>query len=304
MADFVNEFWNWFVIVLTVLSMIACWWLVISQSKKGQKPLTGEVKSTGHIWDEDLQELNNPLPRWWLYLFYITLYFGSAYLILYPGLGAFQGLLGWSQLKEYQEEITKAENSYGPIFNKFVDQDLNIVANDPEAREIGKRLFSTYCTQCHGSDARGARGYPNLIDNDSLYGHDPETIKTSIMKGRNGVMPAWKQILGNEGLFNVTAYIQSFRGKEADLVTVAKGKDIFSKNCAACHGADATGIQALGAPNLIDDIWLYGGSNKRIMESIAQGRQGQMPPHSEFLGEAKVHLLAAYVYWLSTNTDP
>ncbi|MFK8068935.1 MAG: cytochrome-c oxidase, cbb3-type subunit III [Gammaproteobacteria bacterium] len=304
MADFVNEFWNWFVIISTIISVLACWWLVLSQSKKGQKSSTGDVESTGHIWDEDLQELNNQLPRWWLYMFYITLYFGSAYLILYPGLGDFQGLLGWSQVKEYEDEVADAEKSYGPIFNKFVDQDLKTVAADPEAQEIGKRLYSTYCTQCHGSDARGARGYPNLVDNDSLYGSDPDTIKTSIMNGRNGVMPAWEQTLGNEGVFSVTAYIESFRGKEIDPVIASQGKTIYMTTCAACHGAEATGTQALGAPNLKDDIWLYGGSNKRIMESVAKGRQGQMPPHGEFLGEAKVHLLAAYIYRLSNNNNP
>ena len=300
MADFVSDFWNWFVIITTVLSIVACWWFVISQSKKGQ--LSGEVKSTGHVWDEDIQEMNNPLPRWWLIMFYITLVFGSVYLALYPGLGTFQGFLGWSQDGQYQREVAKADETYGPIFNKFSDQDLIAVAADPEAQEIGKRLFSTYCTQCHGSDARGARGYPDLTDNDWLYGGEPETIKTSIMAGRAGIMPPWGEVLGNEGVFDVTAYIESLTGREVDAVVAVKGKEIFSTTCAACHGPDAKGIPMMGAPNLTDDVWLHGGSRKRIMESIAQGRQGQMPPHAEFLGEAKVHLLAAYVYSLS-ETD-
>ncbi len=297
MADFVSGFWNWYVIILSVLSIAACWWLVLSQSKKGQ--MSGEVKPTGHVWDENLQEMNNPLPRWWLMMFYITLVFSTIYLALYPGLGTFQGFLGWSQAGQYDREVQKAEETYGPIFNKFAGQDLAAVALDPEAQKIGKRLFSTYCTQCHGSDARGARGYPNLTDNDWLFGGEPETIKTSIMDGRNGMMPPWGEILGNEGVFNVTAYIESLSGREVDAVVAAKGKEVFATTCAACHGAEAKGMQMMGAPDLTDKVWLHGGSNKRIMETIAKGRQGQMPPHGDFLGEAKVHLLAAYVYSLS-----
>lgn len=299
MADFVSDFWNWFVIILTVLSILACWLLVLSQSKKGQ--MSGQVKPTGHVWDENLQEMNNPLPRWWLMMFYITLVFGSIYLVLYPGLGNFQGLLGWSEKGQYDREVQKAEESYGPLFNRFLDQDLKAVAADPEAQEMGKRLYSTYCTQCHGSDARGAMGYPNLTDNDWLYGGEPEAIKTTIMNGRNGMMPPWGEILGNDGVFNVAAYIQSLSGREVDAVVAAKGKETFATTCAACHGPDGKGIQAMGAPNLTDDVWLYGGSNKRIMESIAHGRMGKMPAHAEFLGEAKVHLLAAYVYSLSAR---
>ena len=234
-------------------------------------------------------------------MFYITLVFGSIYLVLYPGLGNFQGLLGWSEKGQYDREVQKAEEIYGPLFNRFLGQDLKAVAADPEAQEMGKRLYSTYCTQCHGSDARGALGFPNLTDNDWLYGGEPETIKTSIMNGRNGMMPPWGEILGNDGVFNVAAYIQSLSGREVDAVVAAKGKETFSTTCAACHGPEGKGTQAMGAPNLTDNVWLYGGSNKRIIESITHGRMGKMPAHAEFLGEAKVHLLAAYVYSLSAN---
>lgn len=299
MADFVSDFWNWFVIVLSVLSIIFCWFIVLSQSQKGQ--FTGEVKPTGHVWDENLQELNNPMPRWWLMMFYITLVFGTIYLALYPGLGTFQGFLGWSSKGQYETEVTKSEETYGPLYNRYLEQDLKVVAADPEAQKMGKRLFSSYCTQCHGSDARGARGYPNLTDNDWLYGGKPETIKATIMSGRAGMMPAWGEIIGNEGVFNVTAYIESLSGREVDVLVAARGKEVFATTCAACHGADATGMQAMGSPNLTDKVWLHGGSNKRIAETISKGRQGVMPPHGEFLGEAKVHLLAAYVYSLSMD---
>lgn len=297
MADFVSDFWNWFVIIITVLSVVFCWFIVLTQAKKGQ--FEGEVKPTGHVWDETLQEMNNPMPRWWLMMFYITLVFGTIYLVLYPGLGNFQGLLGWSQANQYDREVATAEETYGPLFNRYLEQDLKVVAADPEAHEMGKRLFSSYCIQCHGSDARGARGYPNLTDNDWLYGGDPKTIKATIMSGRSGMMPAWGEIIGNEGVFNVTAYIESLSGRDVDALVAAKGKEVYATTCAACHGADAKGIQVMGAPDLTDKVWLHGGSNKRIMETISAGRQGVMPPHGEFLGEAKVHLLAAYVYSLS-----
>jgi len=297
MADFTSNFWSWFIIIVTVLSILFVWLLVITQSKKGQ--MSGEIQSTGHVWDENIQELNTPMPRWWLIMFYMALVFGTIYLALYPGLGAFKGLLGWSETGQYDREMQKAEKTYGPLFNRFLGQDLKTVAADPEANKMGERLFSTYCTQCHGSDARGARGFPNLTDNDWLYGGDPKTIETTILHGRNGMMPAWGKIIGNEGVFNAAAYVQSLSGRDVDPVAAAKGKKIFSTTCAACHGADAKGTQAMGAPNLTDKIWLHGGSDKRIKETITKGRQSHMPAHEEFLGKAKVHLLAAYVYSLS-----
>jgi cytochrome c oxidase cbb3-type subunit 3 len=297
MADFVSNFWNWFVIVLVVLSIAFCWIIILSQSRKGQQ--SGEVKTTGHVWDENLQEMNNPIPRWWVWMFYITLIFSTIYLALYPGLGTFQGFFGWSSKGEYQAELDKAEEIYGPQFNRFLGEDLTAVATDPEALQMGKRLYATYCTQCHGSDARGARGYPNLTDNDWLYGGEPETIKTTLAKGRQGMMPAWGEVIGNEGVFNVSAYVQSLSGREVDPIVAAKGAEIFKTNCAACHGPEGKGLQAMGAPNLTDKVWLYGGSTKRIRESISKGRSGKMPAHGEFLGEAKVHLLAGYIYSLS-----
>lgn len=297
MADFVSDFWNWYVIVLVLASMAFCWFIIVSQRKKGQ--MSGEVQPTGHVWDEDLQEMNNPLPRWWFWMFIITLIFGTAYLILYPGLGNFQGVLKWSQVGQYDAEVAKAEETYGPLFNKFLEQDLVAVSQDAEAQEMGKRLYSTYCTQCHGSDAGGARGYPNLTDNDWLYGGKPEDIKMTIMSGRMGMMPPWGELLGNEGVFKVSAYVEALAGREVDPIISAEGKEIFNTNCAACHGPEGKGMQMLGAPNLTDNVWLYGGSKKRIMETITHGRQGIMPAHGEFLGEAKVHLLAAYIYSLS-----
>jgi len=299
MADFTSSFWNWYIIIPTIAGIIACFmlirWLSTMRADEIGKP-------TGHVWDEDLQELNNPLPRWWLMMFYITLFFGIGYLALYPGLGTFKGLLGWTSTGQYQREIDLADAQYGPLFKKYAGMDLAAVAADPEARHMGERMFVSYCAVCHGSDARGARGFPNLRDNDWLYGGTPDAIQTTILNGRSGVMPAWEQALGGqEGVADVAEYVFSLSGREADPAAVDRGKEKFQQLCVACHGMDGKGNQALGAPNLTDNIWLYGGSKSAVMETIAKGRNGQMPPHRDFLGEEKAHLLAAYVYSLSTG---
>ncbi|MEZ5542053.1 MAG: cytochrome-c oxidase, cbb3-type subunit III [Pseudomonadota bacterium] len=299
MADFTSGFWNIYIIILTVVSILACFWLVRWLSTAPGEDIG---KPTGHVWDEDLQELNNPLPRWWLMLFYITLFFAIGYLALYPGLGSFKGFLGWSSTGQYQSEMDKADAEYGPLFKKYAGMDLMAVAADPEARRMGERMFVSYCAVCHGSDARGARGFPNLRDNDWLYGGTPQAIEASILNGRNGVMPAWEQALGGEaGVADVAAYVFSLSGKEADPAAAGRGQEKFQQLCVACHGMDGKGNQALGAPNLTDDVWLYGGSKTAVMETIAKGRNGQMPAHREFLGEEKAHLLAAYVYSLSAG---
>jgi len=301
MADFTSSFWNWYIIIPTVGGIIACF-LLIRWLSTDIKP--GEqAKTMGHVWDEDLEELNNPLPRWWLGMFYITLIFGIVYLLLYPGLGSFQGLLGWTSKSQYQREVDLADAKFGPLFEKYQGMDIVAVADDANARRMGERLFVNYCATCHGSDARGARGFPNLRDNDWLYGGTPDTIKQTIMNGRSGVMPAWEAALGGEaGVADMTEYVFSLSGRKVDQAAAARGAEKYQTLCVACHGADGTGNQALGAPNLTDNIWLYGGSPARVQETIAKGRNGKMPAQ-EFLGEAKVHLLAAYVYSLSTGQE-
>jgi len=299
-ADFVSEFWSWFIIIPTVIGILALFPLVYFN--RGQKQ-SGEPDKMGHSWDEDLEEYNNPLPAWWLNLFYITLIFGIVYLILYPGLGSFGGVLGWSSKQRYENELEQAQAKYGPIFEKYQQTDIRTLAGNDEAMETAERLFVNYCAQCHGSDARGARGYPNLRDDDWLYGGEPQQIKQTIMKGRTGAMPGWEAALGEEGLFNVTEYVLSLSGRQHDPAVAAKGKEKYNQLCVSCHGPEGKGNIAMGAPNLTDRTWLYGGSQKTVMASIANGRQGRMPPHEEFLGEAKVHLLAAYVYHLSAQRE-
>ena len=300
MADFTSSFWNWYIIIPTVGGIIACF-LLIRWLGGGELPSGEEAKSMGHVWDEDLEELNNPLPSWWLNLFYITLVFSIVYLLLYPGLGTFQGMLGWTSTGQYQEEIDKADARFGPLFERYREMDIAAVAADPEARQIGERLFINYCATCHGSDARGARGFPNLRDNAWLYGGSPEQIEHSVLNGRNGVMPAWEASLGAEGVADMTEYVFSLSGRDVDQAAAARGKEKYQTLCVACHAADGRGNQALGAPNLTDNVWLYGGTRSAVMESLNNGRNGQMPAHREFLGVDKSHLLAAYVFSLSTG---
>jgi cytochrome c oxidase cbb3-type subunit 3 len=262
----------------------------------------GQAQTTGHSWDEGLTELNNPMPRWWMWLFCLTIAFALAYLFLYPGLGTFAGKLGWKSTGQYQEELQKAEADYGPLFSKYLGQDIKAVAADPQAQAIGERLFLTYCAQCHGSDARGNKGFPNLTDKDWLHGGTPDVIKTTIMNGRHGQMPSMAAALGSDkDVENVAHYVLSLSDSTHDPIKAVFGKAKFGA-CAACHTASGGGNQALGAPNLTDKIWLYGGSAETVMETIRKGRDNTMPAFKDFLGEAKVHVLAAYVWGLSNQS--
>jgi len=298
MADFNSDFWHWYIAIATIISILACVWLLRWMTSGFEQ--RDQVENTGHIWDGDLTELNNPLPRWWLGLFYLTLAFGGFYLLLYPGLGAFQGLLGWSSHGAYEQEVETVEAEVGPLFERYGQTPVLDLIEIDDALRIGERLFLTYCATCHGSDARGARGFPNLRDRAWLWGGDPQSIKTTITNGRIAAMPAWKAALGGDaGVDEVTQYVLSLSGRPAIEELAEKGKVKFQTFCVACHGPEGKGNTALGAPDLTDSTWLYGGSITRIAESIANGRNGQMPAQQERLGDDKIHLLTAYVYSLS-----
>jgi cytochrome c oxidase cbb3-type subunit 3 len=299
MADFTSGGWSVFITVVTVVSLVALYYLAWALSAR--RTGTGPVETSGHVWDEDLEEFNNPLPRWWLNLFYITIIWAALYLAAYPGLGAYEGMLAWTQADQYAAEVAAADAKYAPVFEEFAGQDLAQVAQIPEAQKIGGRLFATYCTGCHGSDAGGARGFPNLRDGDWLYGGTPEAVKTSIANGRMGAMPAWIAVIGADGVRQVAAHVEKLSGRVTDEAAAAAGAKLFQTNCVACHGPDGKGNPAMGAPNLTDDVWLYGGTTEKIVETIEKGRNGQMPAHGELLGNAKVHLLAAYVLSLGTG---
>lgn len=307
MADFFNEGWGVAIAVLVALSMLACAVLLWSQSRikvklgADGKPLP--VETTGHIWDVDLVENNHPLPRWWSWLFYGTIVFSAVYLVFYPGFGDMQGKLGWSQIGQYEAEMKQGEQQYGALFNRFLAMDVKQVARDPQARGMGERLFLNSCAQCHGSDAQGSKGFPNLADADWLYGGEPQQIKDSISNGRNGQMPAMGAALGtDEDVQNVAHYVLSLSGAPHDPIRAVHGKPKYGA-CAACHGAEGRGNPALGAANLSDRIWLYTGGAKGIAETINKGRSNQMPAHQGILSPAKIHLLTAYVWGLSNQSS-
>ena len=302
MSDFVSGFWSLYVAGLTLVSIVACALLLFSMS---QRKVASDPDKTGHVWDEDLDEYNNPLPRWWVWLFVITIVFSCAYLWFYPGLGSWQGSFKWSSAGQYTDEVRLAEKEYGPLYSRFASSDLKTLAHSPEARVVGEKLFQTYCTQCHAADARGGRGFPNLTDRDWLYGGEPEVIKATIMDGRNGVMPPMGAAVGDaEAIKDTAHYVRSLSGLAHDTLRASRGKAKFQAVCAACHGAEGKGNVAIGAPNLTDKVWLYGSTEATIVETITQGRTNRMPAHREFLGEQRVHLLAAYVYGISHPDEP
>lgn len=301
-----SGFWNIWVMGLITVNLLLLVWLVWWTKKVPAGEAKAEGEPTGHKYD-NIEELNNPLPSWWLYMLYISIVFGIAYFIIYPGFGNFSGIGlmskdDWTQESQWQAEMNKADAKYSPIFKKFSAMTVADIAKDKEGRKIGRRLFVNYCTVCHGTAATGSRDFPNLTDNDWLYGGKPEQIKTSIMNGRAGVMPPYGGVpLKEDELSNVTAYVLSLSGRSHDETAAAKGKTKFAL-CSACHAPDGKGNILMGAPNLADKIWLHGRHASAIKQSIKKGFDGKknrMPAFKDFLGEDKVHLLSGYVYSLS-----
>lgn len=315
-----SSFWSIWVSVISLGTILGCYlllrWCLLN--KTGIE----EGDDMHHSFD-GIIEINNPLPRWWTILFYIVLVWGILYLILYPGLGNWAGVLGWKSsnqnvqslaesnaavkealengdLVQYDREIRLAEEYFGPVFDQYASQPIEDLIHNEEALQIGQRLFSQNCSQCHGSDARGQRGFPNLTDNDWLYGGTPEKITETLINGRNAMMPGWIDAFGEQGIKEVVAYALSLSGRQVDQGLKDAGQVRFAA-CAACHGMDGKGNQALGAPNLTDNIWLYGGSERAVTETLTHGRAGVMPAFKDTLGEKKIHLVAAYVYSLSNT---
>ena len=293
MSDFVSNFWAMYVAVGVLLSILAC--AVLLWISGNTKVNAAADNTTGHVWDGDLREMNNPLPKWWVYLFIITVVFGLVYGAMYPMFGSFKGQLGWSSAGQYAAEVKKMEDNIAPVYAEFTKKDAAALAADPKAMAIGERLFMNYCAQCHGSDARGSKGFPNLADNDWLYGGTPEAIKETITNGRNGVMPPMAAAVGTpEDVANLAQFVLSLSGSPHDAVKATLGKEKFGA-CAACHGADGKGNQALGAPNLTDGIWLHGWGADAIVKMINEGKNNAMPGQSRLLNEAQIHVLASYV---------
>jgi cytochrome c oxidase cbb3-type subunit 3 len=292
-------FWAWFVAAGTIVFVIWCVWLISWSAKQGPQNKEDE-DLVGHVWDGDIEEWNNPAPKWWLYLYFITIAWAVGYMVVYPGIGAWDGLLGWSQQDQYEEEVQAAEARYAPIYERFAAMPFEELTQDPDALSLGRSLFASYCTTCHGSDARGAPGYPNLTDGDWQWGGTEQDIINSITNGRMAVMTPWAQILGSdEAVDNMVTYVQSLSGMIDASEVADSAQTQFTTFCAACHMPTGTGNPILGAPNLTDDIWLYGSSDEAIRTAIEQGRNGEMPAHGEFFGENRTRILAAYVYSLS-----
>lgn len=301
MSDFLSPAWGYYIAAASLAGIAACLWLLFSQRKVLAAPAaTSGPSDTGHVWDEDLRELNNPLPRWWVWMFLGGCVIALVYLILYPGLGAFPGVLHWTTRTQLAREMADVEASRKPIYSKYERMSLTEIAHDPDARQLGQRLFLNHCAQCHGSDARGSKGFPNLTDKDWLYGGDPETIVASITQGRSGTMPPFKAMVSADMAVDLANYVRSFSRLSNDPARAAKGRAFFQGPCAACHGPAGTGNPALGAPNLTDPIWLYGSSVETIVQTILNGRSSVMPAHERILSPEQIRILAAFV-WSQSN---
>ena len=299
MSDFIHHFWSGYVAIISLASIFACALLLWLTARK--RVASSADNTTGHVWDEDLREANNPLPLWWVGLFVLTIVFGLGYLVVFPGLGSFKGQTDWSSRGEYEADVAQATQALAPVYAKYAAMPSEEVARDPQARAIGERLFMNNCAQCHGSDARGSKGFPNLTDKDWLHGGTPEKIAETITKGRTGVMPPMAAAVGTpDDVKNVANYVLSLAGEPHDSLRAGLGKSKFTA-CAACHGIGGAGNQALGAPNLSDKIWLHGYGETTIVQMINSGKHSEMPPQEGRLTEAQIRMLASYVWGFSNN---
>ncbi|MGM9427243.1 cytochrome-c oxidase, cbb3-type subunit III [Hydrogenophaga sp. MI9] len=299
MSDFINDFWHLYVAGITLVSILAC--AVLLYISGTTKAATHADNTTGHVWDGDLREMNNPLPKWWVYLFIITVVFGLVYGALYPMFGKFQGALGWSSRGQHAAEVEKVEKAIAPIYAAYNGMKPEEIAADPKAIAIGERLFMNYCAQCHGSDARGSKSFPNLADGDWLGGSGHEYIKTTVTNGRTGVMPPMAAAVGSpEDVRDVANYVLSLSGSPHDSVRAAQGKAKFGA-CAACHGPDGKGMQAVGSANLTDGVWLHGWGEDAIIRAVNNGFTNQMPAQASKLNASQINVLAAYVWSLSNK---
>jgi len=299
MSDFVDAFWAHYVTVATVAGILGCALLLWLTARK--RVPSGADNTTGHVWDEDLREANNPLPLWWVGLFVITIVFGLVYLAFFPGLGSFKGKLDWSADGQYRQEVAQADQALAPVYAGYASMPVEAIAADPRAMAIGERIFMNNCAQCHASDARGSKGFPNLADNDWLHGGTPDKIIETIARGRVGEMPPLAAAVGSpEDVRNLAQYVLSLSGRSTDSVRVALGKSKFSA-CAACHGIGGVGNQALGAPRLNDDIWLHGFGQEAIIAIINGGKHNIMPAQEGRLTEAQIRVVSAYVWGLSNK---
>ena len=298
MSDFFHSGWSIYIAAVTIVGLIACLALLIIAARR--RVMAGD-NTTGHVWDEDLRELNNPLPRWWMWLFVLTVVFAAIYLALYPGLGSAAGSLNWSSAAQYKDEQAKARAVAAPLFAGFAATPVPELARNRQAMAVGERLFANNCAACHGADAKGSKGFPNLTDTDWLWGGSPERIKETITQGRQGMMPPIAAAVGSpEDVRNVANYVLSLSGSPHNNIAAELGRPKFAV-CAACHGANGKGTQALGAPNLTDKVWLHGWGEDAIVAMVTKGKTNVMPAHGARLTPEQIHVLTAYVWGLSNS---
>jgi cytochrome c oxidase cbb3-type subunit 3 len=300
MSDFVSSFWSYFITVIALGGIAFCIWLLYTQ-RAWLKKTVPQVEDTGHVWDGDLTELNTPVPRWWTIMYLGLCVVALAVLFLYPGLGSYQGRLGYSSAEQVKADQLAMNEMIKPVYERYGKMPIDQVAHDAEARQIGQRLFLNNCAQCHGSDARGSGSFPNLTDGDWLYGGSPEQIMQTITKGRHGVMPPWKAQIKPSEAADIAQYVRSLSGLASDPLRVVPGKRGFDTFCVACHGVEGKGNQAMGAPNLTDGVWLFGSSEASIVETILNGRQNHMPAQEGILTEEQIRMLTAWVWGLSNQ---
>lgn len=305
-----SMFWSLWIVVLTLTNLALLFWLLMANRRREVKgPETpGEAKTTGHEYD-GIEEYDNPLPKWWFYMFLGTFIFAIGYLIVFPGLGLYKGVAieeydgkTWTAVNELRHDQSKAEEIYNQTYGAFAKMSIPELAANPDAMKMSYVLFKDNCAICHGGDGGGNTGFPNLTDKDWLWGGTPEKLLETITLGRKAVMPSWGAALGEEGVTNVAEYVLSLSGAEHDETKATAGQELFKTNCVVCHGADAKGNQQVGAPNLTDNTWLYGGKPETVRLTIREGRNGLMPAQMENLKADKIHLLAAYVYSLSLES--
>ena len=298
-----SMFWNLWIIGLTVVCTGLVLWVLLANRKVAQSDDDDpENRTTGHVYD-GIEEYDNPLPRWWFLMFVGTIIFGVGYLALYPGLGSYKGILGWTSVGELQLDQQEALENYSETFGAYSQMPIDELIHDGRALKMGVRLFADNCAVCHGADGGGNFSFPNLTDKDWLYGGTAEAIKQSITDGRAGQMPAWGSLIGEPSVVSVSEYVLQLSGQPHEKALAVNGAKVFTQNCAACHGADATGNYLIGAPNLTDTTWLYDGSRAGIQHSVRMGLANEMPAQHDKLREEKIHILAAYVYSLSFDYE-
>lgn len=290
-----NPTWHWFVVIGTLLSLAAMVWLLLANRR------TSDQADTGHEWD-GIQELDNPLPMWWVYMFVISVVFALGYMVLFPGLGNYQGSLDWSSQAKHDRAVEAFASQFDPLYEKLAGLPDAALVSDPQVQQIGRRLFLNNCSTCHGINAQGGEGFPNLHDEEWLYGSDLATVTQTLLGGRAGAMPGWEAALKESGVEEVSHFVLSLSGADHDAALAGPGESKYQMFCAACHQADGTGNAVLGAPDLTNDIWLYGGSLETIRHSIAVGRNGRMPAQADILGPERTRILAAYVVGLNQES--